>query len=75
MLISTAAMSSPALSEDVWIDILGRLGYFSLKRCQRLNRSFHALLRQPPLAGRILHGKLPEITRSLPPSRNGQAVR
>lgn len=53
MLLVTAKLSSPALPEELWVDILCHFSYFDLKRLKRTSQTFRHLLRLPVLARRL----------------------
>jgi len=72
MLIITSSFSSPVLPDDAWIDFLDRLDYFSLVRCQRLNRSFRAAIARSSLAGLAFQD---ELTGSEQPQTSGPRPR
>lgn len=57
-MLTTHALSSPALPEDVWVEILGHgtLSYFDLVRFRRVCKAFRRLLERPPLARLVFRG-------------------
>lgn len=53
MLLVTANLSSPALPEELWVNILCYLSDYDLKRLKRASQMFRHLLRLPILARRL----------------------